>query len=83
MTTPNRYATPRGFTNFDEFTDAYGATVTVRESSIVGQPHVWVFTAGGAVAENTGAAHLNRDQATRLRDGLDDWLRETRDEHDA
>jgi hypothetical protein len=32
---PNRSTTARGFTTYDEFTDVYGSTVTVRESSAV------------------------------------------------
>jgi len=88
MPDPSRSVTPRGFINFDHFTDSYGATVTVRESSAALAPHVWVFVEGGTTAaepgtpgipegrKNDGSAHLNVEQATRLRDALDAFIRE-------
>jgi hypothetical protein len=64
----------RGFVILDEFPDLYGATITVKESSLATQDAVWVFTEGGGVSMNSGAAHLNREGAERLRDALNDWL---------
>lgn len=89
MSVPNRSVTERGFTNYDEFTDSYGAKVTVRESSAASRPHVWVFVEGGETAAapgtpgieagraNDGSAHLTTAQAIRLRDALDSYI----DEH--
>ena len=91
MTGPNRTVSERGFTGYDEFSDAYGAQVTVHESSAASAPHVWVRVRGGGTEcppgfpgipeghVNDGAAHLNAEQARRLRDALDAFLAENGD----
>jgi hypothetical protein len=81
MSTPNRSTTPRGFTTYDDFTDSYGARVVVRQSSAASAPHVWLFIDGGdtgktgGIRENDGSAHLTVEQATRVRDALDAFIR--------
>ena len=81
-TGPNRSVTERGFTNYDEFTDTYRATITVRQSSAATQDCVWVFTDGGDVEPqdgsrlNRGSAHLDVEGARRLRDALDAFIAE-------
>ena len=84
-----RTITPRGFANYDEFTDSYGAKVTVRESSAALEPHVWLFIEGGGTAckpgtpgipegrTNDGSAHLTVEQAACVRDALSAFI----DEH--
>lgn len=82
MTHPNRSVTWRGFTTYDEFTDTYGAKVTIRESSAATRTCVWVFTEGGDTHAdinghvNDGNAHLDVEQATRLRNALDAFIKE-------
>jgi hypothetical protein len=66
----------RGFHGYTELTDSYGASVRVQESSAASAPHVWIFLEGGAVKENNGSAHLNIEQATKVRDALTYWLEE-------
>jgi len=90
MPEPDRSTTHRGFINFDQFTDSYGASVIVRESSAV-NPHVWVFIEGGSTVaapgtpgipegrSNDGSAHLTVEQATQLRDALDAFIKERGD----
>jgi hypothetical protein len=79
MPDPNRSVTERGFITYDEFTDTYDATVTVRQSSAATRACVWVFTEGGGVKRNHGSAHLGVEQATRLRDALDVFIKEHSD----
>jgi hypothetical protein len=83
-TPPNRSVTPRGFDNYDQFTDSYGAEVRVRQSSAASAPHVWLFIAGGRTAgpgaPNDGSAHLDVEQARRVRDALDAFIEERGDE---
>lgn len=66
----------RGFTQFTELTDTYGATVRVKESSSAEASKVWIFVQGGAVNGNNGAAHLDLEQARQVRDALDEWIRD-------
>lgn len=66
--------TERGFANFAEFTDSYGAEVIVRQSSNAEMDAVWVFVDGGGITGNDGAMHLSVDEATQLRDALSDYL---------
>ena len=85
---PNRSVTHRGFVSYDELTDAYGASITVRESSAASAPHVWLFIEGGGTAAapgtpgipggrvNDGSAHLTVAQAVRVRDALDNFIHE-------
>jgi hypothetical protein len=79
-TTPSRSVTSRGFDTYDEFRDSYGAEVTVRQSSAASGPHVWLFITGGAMVSpdhpNDGSAHLTVEQAKRVRDALDAFIKE-------
>jgi hypothetical protein len=80
MPAPNRSTTHRGFITYDEFNDSYGAEVVVRESSAALAPHVWVFIEGGCTEpqdgseKNHGAAHLTVEQATQVRDALNEFI---------
>lgn len=62
----------RGFTVYDEFTDAYEANITVKESSSV-TPRVWVFVLGGESGHNDGHIHLDVEGAGRLIAALQEW----------
>jgi len=73
---PNRSTTPRGFITYDEFTDSYGASITIRESSNAEGSHVWIFAEGGGVRKNDGSAHLTVAQAIRVRDALNAFIAE-------
>lgn len=79
---PNRTKTQRGFSVYDSFEDAYGATVDVVQSSaaqIEGRedgPWVWIMVRGGQIADNRGSAHLGPAEARRVRDALNRWLLE-------
>jgi hypothetical protein len=70
----------RGFHGYAEFTDSYGGTVRVQESSAAMGPHCWVWSEGGGIpasgGTNDGSAHLNVEQAIQLRDALDEFIRE-------
>jgi len=61
--------TDRGFTIYDQFDDRYGHSVRIQESSLATEPCVWIFPLGGA-------AHLTLDQAKRVRDALDTFIKE-------
>jgi hypothetical protein len=74
--TPKRAVSSRGFIQYDELTDSYGANCRVVESSAAAGPHVWIFVEDGAVKGNNGSAHLDVQQATRVRDALTAWLDE-------
>jgi len=67
--------TERGFANYADFEDSYGAKVIVRESSADPLDKVWIFVNDGAITNNKGSAHLNVEQAKTLRDALDEWIR--------
>lgn len=69
MSPPNRSATERGFTIYDQFTDRYGHRVTVQESSLATEPCCWIF-------HDSTAPHLTLSQARRVRDALDTFIRE-------
>lgn len=57
--------TPRGFIIWDDFTDLYGNSVTVQESSLATEYATWVFV--GEPNEGTRmAAILTNEQALRL-----------------
>ena len=66
----------RGFFQYGELTDTYGATVRVKESSSAEESKVWIVTQGGSVNGNNGAAHLNLEQAKRVRDALEEWIKD-------
>lgn len=75
---PDRTVTPRGFTIYDQFTDTYGSDIRVQESSSAEEARVWIF----ATAAQSGAGaspHLNVEQAGRVRDALDAFIRENED----
>ena len=78
--TPNRSTTPRGFDTYDHLSDSYGASVTIRQSSAASGPHVWLFIEGGGTISpshpNDGSAHLDVEQARRVRDALDTFIAE-------
>lgn len=80
MPEPNRYTNDRGFIMYDTFLDDYGADVRVQESSSAEDPKVWIFVRGGSTASkdkaNDGQAHLDVEQAERVRDALDTFLKE-------
>jgi hypothetical protein len=63
--------TERGFTVYDEFTDRYGGSVTVQESSLATEPACWIFHHGGG-----GAIHLTVDQASRVCEALQAFIEE-------
>lgn len=69
-----RSTTERGFAIYDEFTDTYGGEVSVQESSIATDCRVWIFVRH--YRETGGGAHLNIEQAKRVRDALDAFIRE-------
>lgn len=82
---PNRSTTSRGFTTYDEFEDTRGRWVTVRQSSVVRSgaaagPFVYVWAAVPSRqhpgTDEPTVMHLTRDQAARLRDALDTFIRE-------
>lgn len=67
-----RSATNRGFVIYDEFDDRYRHRVSVQESSLATEACCWIFTGDGS----GGAAHLTVEQAIRVRDALDVFIRE-------
>ena len=75
MSEPNRSATERGFTIYDEFTDRYGAVITVQESSLATEPGLLDLLHGRPDA----APHLTVGQARRVGDALDAFIAEAGD----
>ena len=69
-----RSTTERGFTIYDEFTDTCDQPVRVQESSIATGDRVWIFT--GHPGEDGSGAHLDIEQAKRVRDALDAFISE-------
>ena len=55
-----------------EFTDTYGATVRVSDSSAADEPRMWIWTEGGGTDDpsrgkkNSGSIHLSQRQAVEL-----------------
>lgn len=79
----------RGFARYATFTTERGTDVSVYESSAADAPHVWVSLDGEChlrseprpcpgvecgIASGHAAAHLNVENARRVRDALDEWL---------
>lgn len=64
--------TPRGFRNYAEFSDSYGSTITVRESSSAERHCVWVFCRKPTGEEF--APHLNKKQARMLIKALEKFI---------
>jgi len=59
--------TERGFADFGDFKDTKGSTITVRESSAVGEPCVWIFAeADPRMNWDNPSPHLNVGQAKKL-----------------
>lgn len=69
----NRSITERGFTIYDEFTDTNGSQIRVQESSIATESRCWIFA-------NPPSPHLNVEQAKRVRDALNAFIRECEEE---
>lgn len=83
--------TERGFGIYDEFTDSYGSTVKVQESSSAEGPHVWIFCQNekygrpdptGVDRSKDFTPHLSYEQAKRVRDALNDFLLHARETWD-
>lgn len=76
--------TQRGFANYAEFVDTYGATVTVRQSSAATADRVWVFidkkTDRDLEDANHGAAHLSKPMAIELVRALQEWIETAEDD---
>lgn len=75
MAEPDRSTTERGFAVYDQFTDAYGSQVRVQESSSATEPRCWIFAAQRDDGESS-SPHLDVEQARRVRDALDAFIRE-------
>ena len=75
-TTPARSMTLRGFTIYDQLTDAYGNDVRVQESSSATGPKVWIFCNKGGSPDQIGSPHLDLAQAQRVRDALTAFIEE-------
>lgn len=69
--------TERGFADYANFVDTYGATVRVRQSSAALVDRVWVFIdkkTDPGDDSNDGAAHLSKPQAIELVRALQEWI---------
>lgn len=76
MTIPNRSVNQHGFTIYDDFTDTYGDHIWVQESNVTTKPKVWIFCESeGEIAP----AHLDIAHAERVRDALNQWIREQKE----
>lgn len=75
MAEPNRSTTERGFTIYDDFTDTYGTQIRVQKSSSASGPRCWIFTYPAA-GNGAASPHLDVEQAKRVRDALDAFIRE-------
>jgi hypothetical protein len=73
---PARGVTPHGRAIYDEFTDLNGSRVWVQDSSLASDRAVWVFAQRGDMDTDP---HLNVEQARRVRDALDAFIRENED----
>lgn len=71
----DRSTTERGFVIYDEFTDTYGGRVRVQQSSVATESRCWIFIET-AEPVGTPGAHLNIEQAKRVRDALDAFISE-------
>jgi hypothetical protein len=74
-TVPGRGLTPRGFTIYDALTDVNGNRVRVQESSDAEEACVWIIVQAAGDGQPR-SPHLNAEQAGRVRDALDAWIRE-------
>jgi hypothetical protein len=73
---PARRTTPRGFTIYDQFTDGYRSEIRVQESSSAEDARVWIFAEPPNLDDPPPAPHLDVEQAKRVRDALDAFIRE-------
>lgn len=67
--------TERGFIEYGEFTDVYGANVRVQESSIATKKCVWIFVDSERDKQNNGAIHLDEKSAKTLIKHLTKFLK--------
>lgn len=74
---PGRSVTNRGFAVYDQFVDHYGSEVRVQKSSLASEPAVWIFAQRDGKDES---ALLTLEQAKRVRDALDSFIAENKDE---
>jgi hypothetical protein len=60
--------TERGFMVYGEIEDSRGCVVRVQESSIIGEPHVWIFVddPNGVYTHGKPSPHLTREQAIKV-----------------
>ena len=65
--------TERGFADYADFKDTYGAHVVMRESSADPLDRLWIFVTGGNL-KNGASMYLNVEQATLLIAGLQEWV---------
>ena len=75
----NRTATVRGFIVYDKFIDTYGNEVRVQESSSAEGARIWIICHDVGSPAKDEAPHLNVEQAKRVRDALDAFIRERED----
>ena len=68
--------TDRGFKIYGKVTDSRGCEVSVQESSIVGRPHVYVFTEDckGVYRGTPPSPHLSVEQAKQLQEALGKFI---------
>jgi len=76
-TEPDRSLTPRGFVIYDQFKDTYGSEIRIQHSSAATRTCVWIFADGED--DSTSSPHLDVEQAKRVRDALDVFIRENED----
>jgi hypothetical protein len=72
----NRSGNVRGFTTYDQFTDTYGARVSVHESSAAVAPRCWIFCKAAHPADQDTSPHLDVPQARRVRHALGAFITE-------
>jgi hypothetical protein len=66
--------TERGFMIYAEFTDTYGSSVRVQESSAASEPKVWIFC--DKRGDEPASPHLSVEQARLVRDALNEFIKE-------
>lgn len=78
-TIPARSVTGRGFTIYDAFRDHYGADIRLQESSLATERCIWIFSNKHGFPDEPASPHLTVEQAERVRDALDQFIRETKE----
>ena len=76
----SRVFTERGFEDFIEFRDSYNSKIVIRESSAVGEPHVWIFCKDNPNIPEP-SPYLNVEQAKKVIDGLLAFIDRTESEN--